>query len=210
MQISVSASHIDIGDNLRAHAASVLNATVDRHFGGAIEGKVVFARVRHLFRADISVHVARAMVVQSHGEAGDAYGAFDAAAERLDARLRRYKGRLVDRHKGRASAGEPEGEAAVEVAAHYILDADPANAGEDPENGCPPVIAESLADIAVLTPAAAVMRLDLTDQPVLMFRNRAHGGLNVVYRHRDGTIGWIDPASALPSASPTKIAGKRR
>jgi len=26
-----------------------------------------------------------------------------------------------------------------------------------------------------------------------MFRNRAHGGLNVVYRRPDGNIGWIDP-----------------
>ena len=72
MHLSVSGSHIDIGDNLRAHAATVLNATVDRHFGGAIEGKVMLARARHLFRADISVHVARGMVVQSHGEAGGA------------------------------------------------------------------------------------------------------------------------------------------
>ena len=25
------------------------------------------------------------------------------------------------------------------------------------------------------------------------FRNRAHGGLNMVYRRGDGNIGWIDP-----------------
>jgi len=39
----------------------------------------------------------------------------------------------------------------------------------------------------------AVMRMDLADQPVLMFRNRATGGFNVVYRRSDGNIGWIDP-----------------
>ncbi len=27
----------------------------------------------------------------------------------------------------------------------------------------------------------------------MLFRNRAHGGLNMVYRRRDGNIGWIDP-----------------
>jgi hypothetical protein len=37
------------------------------------------------------------------------------------------------------------------------------------------------------------MRMDLSGQPAMMFRNRAHGGLNMVYRRSDGNIGWIDP-----------------
>ena len=39
----------------------------------------------------------------------------------------------------------------------------------------------------------AVMRMDLAESPVLMFFNRSHGGINVVYRRADGNIGWIDP-----------------
>ena len=39
----------------------------------------------------------------------------------------------------------------------------------------------------------AVMRMDLADQMVMMFRNSASGVLNVVYRRGDGHIGWIDP-----------------
>jgi hypothetical protein len=40
-----------------------------------------------------------------------------------------------------------------------------------------------------------VMRMDLADQTVMMFRNSANGALNVVYRRSDGHIGWIDPGS---------------
>ena len=36
------------------------------------------------------------------------------------------------------------------------------------------------------------MRLDLTHQPVLMFRNSGSGALAVVYRRPDGCVGWID------------------
>jgi hypothetical protein len=35
----------------------------------------------------------------------------------------------------------------------------------------------------------------LEDQPVLMFRHRDSGKMNVVYRRSDGTAGWIDPVS---------------
>jgi hypothetical protein len=45
-----------------------------------------------------------------------------------------------------------------------------------------------------LTVGEAVMRMDLADAPVLLFRNRSHGELNVVYRRGDGNVGWIDPA----------------
>jgi hypothetical protein len=37
------------------------------------------------------------------------------------------------------------------------------------------------------------MRLDLSDLKAMMFLNRAHGGLNMVYRRNDGNIGWVDP-----------------
>ena len=41
------------------------------------------------------------------------------------------------------------------------------------------------------------MRLDLANVPVLLFRNRTHGGLSVVYRREDGNIGWIDPKNPV-------------
>jgi hypothetical protein len=57
------------------------------------------------------------------------------------------------------------------------------------------VIAETPTEIAHLTVGEAVMRMDLADQTVLMFRNGASGELNVVYRRPDGHVGWIDPSS---------------
>ena len=44
-----------------------------------------------------------------------------------------------------------------------------------------------------MTVSMAVMQLDLSKEPALLFRNAAHGGLSVVYRRSDGNIGWIDP-----------------
>jgi hypothetical protein len=54
--------------------------------------------------------------------------------------------------------------------------------------------------IESLTVGEAVMRLDLGDLPALLFRNRGHGGFNMIYRRPDGNIGWVDPAETLPAA----------
>jgi ribosomal subunit interface protein len=196
MQLSVSGKHIDVGDALRGHVAATLAPTVDRYFGSAIEAKVLFARERHLFRADISVHIARGMLVHSQSAAPDAYAAFDGAAERLETRLQRYKGRLIDHRKDRGAGEEP-----VETAQHYVLAAESAEGAEDPERGQPAIVAELAAEIATLTVGEAVMRLDLGELPVLMFRNRSHDRLNVVYRRPDGTVGWIDPHAATQTGA---------
>jgi Sigma 54 modulation/S30EA ribosomal protein C terminus len=67
---------------------------------------------------------------------------------------------------------------------------------EEPEEDAglaPAVIAEMSTEVPNLTVGEAVMRMDLAAAPVLLFRNRSHGELNIVYRRTDGNIGWIDP-----------------
>lgn len=49
--------------------------------------------------------------------------------------------------------------------------------------------------IETLSVSDAVMKMDLSFQPVVMFRNSKTGSLNVVYRRSDGNVGWIDPTS---------------
>ena len=62
------------------------------------------------------------------------------------------------------------------------------------------VIAEAPAEISRLSVGEAVMRMDLADVAVMMFRNSTTRELNVVYRRSDGNIGWIDPQHAGTSA----------
>ncbi len=187
MQLSVSGKHLDVGESLRAHVVDALSAAVERHFGSAIEGKTVFAHEGHRFRADVHVHVARGLVVQSHATASDPYVAFDAAIERLETRLKRYRGRFEARHRG---SEEP----AATQATAYVLADEPL--GEDPVNGQPPIVAETTTDVLTLSVAEAVARMDLADQAFYLFYNRGHGGLNVVYRRPDGAVGWIEPGLA--------------
>jgi hypothetical protein len=68
-----------------------------------------------------------------------------------------------------------------------------AEEAEEDVGGAPAVIAEMSTEVPNLTVGEAVMRMDLAAAPVLLFRNRSHGELNIVYRRTDGNIGWIDP-----------------
>ncbi|MEQ8194063.1 MAG: ribosome-associated translation inhibitor RaiA [Rhodospirillales bacterium] len=183
MDISIQGKHLDVGEALRTHAEQNLDHTVAKYFNRALDASVTFSRESHLFRTDILVHAGRGLTMQGSAANDDAYISFDQALERISKQLRRYKRRLVDHHK--RAAEEPL------MAQQYVLA--PEQEDEVPENAQPVIVAEMPHEIATLTVGEAVMRMDLANVPITMFRNRAHGGINVVYRRPDGHIGWIDP-----------------
>jgi ribosomal subunit interface protein len=208
MQLTVTGKQVGVGEALRRHVESSLEAMLGKYFGTAIEAHAVFAREAHRIRADVSVHIGRGIIANSGAAAGDHYHAFDAAAERLAKQLRRYKRRLRDYHaKARTSERG-------EVAAAYVLA--PMDEGDEPaahdgEPAAPVVIAEMTTELPHLTVGEAVMRMDLADVTVLLFRNRSHGELNLVYRRGDGNIGWIDPALRTDRSDthrPKGVSGK--
>jgi ribosomal subunit interface protein len=192
MQLSVKGKQLDIGDALRAHVTSSLERILGKYFGSAIETRVTLSREAHRYHAVVFAHVGRHIHLEANGEADQPYAAFDAAAERLSKRLRRHKRRLRDHHRDGAREIE------TQPAQQYILAGEPElDSDLDLESGDaldqPVVVAEMATEIHSLTVSEAVMRMDLADIQAMMFRNSAHGGLNMIYRRPDGNIGWIDP-----------------
>ncbi|QQR69987.1 MAG: ribosome-associated translation inhibitor RaiA [Alphaproteobacteria bacterium] len=196
MTLTVKGKQLDIGDSLRTHIDKALKEIVGKYFSHPIEAQVTLSKEAHLFDADISVHAGQGIVLQSDCKAPDPYAAFDAAADRIARRLLRHKGRLNDvHHRDRRSAAE-----VAESVSHFILDPDKEEASKsDVTENNPVIVAEMTTEIENLTVGEAVMRLDLGGLSALMFRNRSHGGFNMIYRRRDGHIGWVDPAMQ-PSA----------
>jgi len=206
MQLSVTGKQTEIGEALRRHVEGSLGSILEKYFKTAIEAHVIVSKEAHLSRAEISIHIGRGIVVNARASASEAYLAFDAAAERLAKQLRRYKRRLRDHHaKGREPTGASERAmdyvlAPVEEEEAEVAEAEGEETETDGANGAPTVIAEMSTELPSLTVGEAAMRMDLAEAPVLLFRNRSHGELNLVYRRSDGNIGWIDPelAAARP------------
>lgn len=183
MNITVNGKQMDVGDALRSHTQDALSAAVTKYFDRALDANVVFSKVNTGFHADITVHAGRGVTVHGQGEANDAYPALDVALERISKQLRRYHRKLVNHH---ATAAEDV------LPAQYAILA-PHEEEEVAIEAHPAIVAEMSHDIATMSVSEAVMRLDLGNLPVVVFNNGAHGGLNVVYRRKDGNVGWIDP-----------------
>lgn len=189
MQLSVQGRQIDVSDAFRSHVETALEAMFKKYFGDAIEASVTLSREAHLHKVVVSAHVGRNIQLLAQAESDAPYTAFDFAAERLSKRLRRYKRRLKGHHKGDSGLESLP-------AQQYILAGEPAEEIDyeplEPD-AQPTVVAEMTTEIPSLTVGEAVMQMDLGELTALMFRNKAHGGLNMIYRRPDGNIGWVDP-----------------
>lgn len=190
MRITVTGKQLDVGASLKEHIESRLEGSVKKYFSHTIEGDVTLTKVAHLHRADCKIHIGHDIYLQSSAEETDIYPAFDAAADKMETRLRRYKRRITNHHKERSSKEELN---AVYKAQYNVFDVSSDESQKQEEDITPVIIAEMDMDIPEVTVSDAVMRLDIGELQTLMFRNSGSGAINVVYRRPDGNIGWIDP-----------------
>jgi len=218
MNVQVSGKHVNVGEALRQRITDDVIAGIGKYFERGGDADISVGKDGHSFCVDIVVRLASGQQLEARGMGGDAHAAFSATLEKLETRIRRYKRRLKNHHT------HPGGKAATaELASLIVLRADDEGdfdaAWDDDEglDGAPAamIIAETEATLKTMPVSMAVMELDLSDAPMVMFRNAGHGGLSVVYRRKDGNIGWIDPErmvlaqdDAGPKIAPPKSALK--
>jgi len=179
---------MSIGEALRSHVRTRIDFAVSKFSAGPVSGHVTIEPEGSGFRADCTLHLDSGITLQVEAEAHDVYASFNRAADRIEERLRRYKRRIRNKH---GIHDLPQG---IEVKAPLKDHVNGTNE-VSPGHLCPAVIAEPQAALKEMTVSGAVLELDLTNVPVVVFRHASDGRPNIVYRRADGNIGWIDSIS---------------
>ncbi|TCT43021.1 ribosome hibernation-promoting factor, HPF/YfiA family [Martelella mediterranea] len=187
MSVRVSGKQMEVGEAFRSKIEDQIEEAVTKYFDGGYSSQVTVEKAGSGFSADCKVHLDSGAVLHATGKAQDPQAAFDGAFERIAKRLRRYKRKLKDRHHN--------GPDAFAEVAYTVMDPPPEADDEIPEDYAPAIVAESKTEVRTMAVATAVMALDMTDKPLMLFRNPDNKTLNIVYRRPDGNVGWIDTAS---------------
>ena len=202
MQLSIHGKQMNLGESLEAHITEKLEDINHKYFNRAIEAIVTLTPEGSAFvKSHVSIRVGKDILVQGTAQDTDAYTSFDKAADKVGKQLRRYKRRLRDHH-------ERLEEDVILPAQNYVISPETGThetEDQEPDHQEPIVVAEMVTNIQTMSVSEAVMRLDLSEENALMFRNAQHDGLNMVYRRHDGNVGWIDP-EGNNVAAPVKAA----
>jgi ribosomal subunit interface protein len=195
MGLRVSGKNLDVGEALRSQVESRVASALGKYFDGDYSGHVTVAKDGAGFRTECVLHLNSGITLEASGAAQDAYASFDQTAERIEKRLRRYKRRLKDRG---AAVKRGNGGEGTDVEGAYAIIEPPTDETADAGEFHPVVIAETTRSIHRLSVSEAVLELDMTGAPAVVFHHAGTGRINVVYRRGDGAIGWIDPPAARP------------
>ncbi len=188
MRYQITGKQIDIGTALQTHVETELGAMLQKYAGRPTDANVIFSRSGHQYVCEAVVHLSTGLNCTAKGAATEIYAAFEAAQEKMDKQLRRYKRRLKDHHKERTVPVELMG-----VSSYILAASGSGDEAAEPDSLQPIIVAEMETKIPSLSVGEAVMQMELAGAPVLVFRNEKKDGVNVVYRRDDGNIGWIDP-----------------
>jgi ribosomal subunit interface protein len=184
MQIKVLGTGVDIGASLREFAVSEVSLFVEKYIGDIIEASVFVKKDRKVFTIEIVVHVSKGFIVKGDCESGDPYRAVSYSIQRLETIMKRHKNRMKDRK--RRESWMKDGHPAVD----YMLERRESESETADEEHL--IIAEQEKYVLNLSVSEAVAKLDLSGAEVVMFKNIDNGRINVVYRRRDGHVGWIN------------------
>lgn len=196
MQITVSGKNMDTGPAFQVHAQTQLEAAIEKYFPNAVSGSVTLEKDTAGFAVKVHVHLSKGMDMEASGKAGDAHQALDVAADHIEKRLRRYKRRLRNHRHDQHETDQMDATMTVLSLSDPKDETDHSEDSTDgatSDDGAPAILAEMDYPINIMSLEEAIMRFDISGQPAMMFRNRSHMGLNMIYRRHDGSIGWVDP-----------------
>jgi ribosomal subunit interface protein len=201
MEVIIHGHHFDLGEALQTHIKDKMQDISDKYFGRSVHCIVTIDKeTKTLFKTHISMTVGKDIQVISTTKEHDVYGSFDLAAEKVAKQLRRYKRKLRDHHQQMEAAQEMR---VPEYTIGLSLRDDQVDHLTDEEIDMqdePAIVAEMTTNIQSMTVSDAVMRLNLSGNNAMMFRNSKNGGLNMVYVRQDGNIGWVDPQQLTKGA----------
>jgi ribosomal subunit interface protein len=186
----VSGQNMDIGEAIRKRITERVEQAINKYYPGHVTGHVTVHKEGAGFVTECILHLSSGITLHARGLAGDAYQSADEAALNIENRLRRYKRRLKDRHHSQRQHHLERKDGTAYVLAPFTEEEAP-----EPQNDHPVIVAESTTHVKKMSVGEAVMELDLSGAPVVVFTHSGNNRINVVFRREDGHIGWIDPSA---------------
>lgn len=176
MEVLVRNAEGNVSTRDREYAAKKLGR-LDRYFHSANKVEMVHRTEKLGHRIEITVY-ADGHIIRGEEQDPDLHAAIDKVSDKLESRLRKLKGRLIDSHRRRGNGAIPSG-------LEEVLPDDEEHPIEIKER--------KRFLLKPMTADDAALHLEMVDHPFYIFKNLDGGHICVLYRRKDGKYGVIEP-----------------
>lgn len=173
MLINVKGKNIDITPALKAYSEKKLQR-LQKYFNHIQLMEVTQSLQRNWHVVEVLVE-GDGILLRAEERATDMYEAIDLVSKKLEEQMRRYKERLVRKHRTAPEESLPEEEVVEE--------------SEEPR-----IVRIKRFPIKPMAPEEAAQQMELLNHSFFVFLNSETQQVNVIYKRRDGNYGLIEPA----------------
>lgn len=186
LPITVTGRHVSVTEAMRDYAyKKVANLHLD--YPRIIDAKVILdVENKERQKAEIVLHCANHITIEVDTTTGDIYSAIDETVSKLARRMRKYKTRLLKTHH-RPRHGS------IKHIEETVFQESDLHLSED-DHIEPVIIHQENFRMKPLFPDEAIMDLELSERPFVLFHNAKNGGkLAILFRRKDGEYGMVEP-----------------
>lgn len=195
--IHVTGRGVQVTDAMKDYAIEKISK-IERFSDRIVSVNIIMEIQKLSHRVEIILKVNNLKIVGT-GESGDMYVSIDMAVNKLHSQLLKYKSRLQNHQARRVSAVDMN----VNVIELYKGDDDLTEVNDeiDDENNNQlarsfsphKIISRETKPLKMLTAAEAVMKIELSQDPFLVYRSEEDQKIKVIYRRKDGNLGVLEP-----------------
>lgn len=185
LPITVTVRHEQVTDALREHAQKRIEG-LHLDYPRIIEAKAILDVQKNRHIAEIILFCANHITIEAHTEGKDMYAAIDETIDKIARRMRKHKTRLLKKNR-------PHRNESIRYLEERYFNEDvldhPQEAEHDPE---PFIIHPENYAVKTMNKEDAIMQLELSDRPFVLYRSARRGVLTIVYRRKDGEYAALD------------------
>jgi putative sigma-54 modulation protein len=185
LPITVTVRHEQVTDALREYAHKKIES-LHLDYPRIIEAKVVLDVQKNRHIAEIILFCANHITIEAHTENGNMYAALDETIDKISRRMRKHKTRLMKKnrpHRNDSIRHLDETFFMEDVMDH------PEESTVDPE---PYLVHPEKYKLKTMYKEDAVLELELSDRPFVLYKSARRGTLSLVYRRKDGEYAMLD------------------
>jgi putative sigma-54 modulation protein len=151
-----------------------------------IEAHVILEVEKYRHSAEVILVCSNHITIEACEETSDMYAAIDAVTDKVARQMRKYKTRLMKKHRPRKDI--------VQHLDELVLHPEPEVADGDGEHHEHAVVRTERYPVKPMFVDEAVLQLEMSHRQFLVFLNARNSRVNVLYRRKSGDFGLIEPS----------------
>ena len=181
--VKITGRHLQITDAINDYVTKKIES-LHLDYPKIIEAHVILEVEKYRHSAEVVLVCSNHITIEACEECDDMYAAIDQVTDKVARQMRKYKTRLMRKHRPRKDV--------LQHLEEQVLHPEPIEDEEHPQHA---IVRTERYPVKPMYVDEAILQLEMSHRPFLVFRNATDSRVNVLYRRKGGDFGLIEPAA---------------